>query len=111
MSQPHEDRIARFREMVAEDPDNELAQISLGQALLEAGRPAEAERAFQRAYELQPDLMMAYLRRAECLMALQRFAEARPLAEKGLELAVAQNHVGPRGDAQEMLEEIDDALS
>lgn len=96
--------------MVAEDPDNELALFSLGQALVDAGRQADAEPHFQRAYEIQPDLMMAWFRRAECLVALGRHAEARPLAQKTLELAIAQNHVGPRGDAEELLEEIDDAL-
>lgn len=110
MSQPDDDRIARFLEMVAEDPDNELALFSLGQALVDAGRQADAEGYFARAYEIVPDLMMAWFRRAECLVALGRFAEARPLAQKTLELAIAQNHVGPRGDAEELLEEIDDAL-
>lgn len=109
-SQGRDDRIARFREMVLEDPENELAQFSLGQALLDAGRPAEAEVHFALTAALQPDHMMAWYRRAECLMQLERFAEARPLAEKTIELAVAQNHVAPKADAEEMLEEIEDAL-
>lgn len=105
------DRIARFQAMVEEDPDNELAQFSLGQAFLDAGRPSEAEPHFARTCELQPDHMMAWYRRAECLMQLGRYEEARPLAQKTIDLAVAQNHVAPRADALEMLEEIEDALS
>lgn len=105
-----DERIARFRELVVEDPDNELAQFSLGQALLDAGRPAEAEGHFARTAQLQPDHMMAWYRRAECLMQLERYEEARPLAEKTLALAIEQHHEGPKADAQEMLEEIDDAV-
>jgi len=103
-------RIARFRAMVSEDPDNELAQFSLGQALVEAGRPAEAEVCFQAAYTIQPDLMMAWQRRAECLMTLKRFEEARDMARHTLDLAIAQHHAGPRADAEELLEEIEDVL-
>lgn len=102
-------RIARFQSMVAEDPDNELALFSLGQALLEAGRAAEAEGCFARACALQPDLMMGYYRRGECLLQLGRYDEAKAMAERTRELAIAQNHVGPRADAEEMLEEIEDA--
>lgn len=113
MSHPQldDDRTARFRDMVSEDPDNELAQFSLGQALLDAGRSEDAAVAFEAAYLLQPDLMMAYFRRAECLMQAQRYQEAQEMAKKTLELAIAQDHKGPRADAEEMLEEIDDALA
>ncbi len=110
MTTVEDPRISRFHSMLADDPDNELAWFSLGQALFETKRLAEAEAAFGRAVELQPDLMMAWYRRGQCLIALGRPAEARPYAEETLKLAIAQNHVGPRGDAEDLLEEIDDAL-
>jgi Flp pilus assembly protein TadD len=40
---------------VALQPDHENAHFELGRALLRVGRPAEAERAFARALELNPD--------------------------------------------------------
>jgi len=104
-------RIAKFRAMVDDDADNELAWFSLGQALLDVGRSAEAEVAFGRAGALQPDLMMAWYRRGECLLQLGRYAEAREMALKTRDLAIAQHHEGPKADADEMLEEIDDALA
>lgn len=110
MTTAEDPRISRFHAMLADDPENELAWFSLGQALFEAKRLAEAEGAFGRAAELQPDLMMAWYRRAQCLIGLGKPAEARPFAEETLRLAIAQNHVGPRGDAEDLLEEIDDAL-
>lgn len=103
-------RILMFRAMLQEDPDNELAWFSLAQALFEQRRHAEADIAFAKAFALQPDLMMAVFRRAQCLVALGQHAQARPLAQEALRLAIAQHHVGPRGDAEELIEEIDDAL-
>ena len=107
----HDDvRTARFRAMILEDAENELAWFSLGQALFEAGRFADALDAFAAASGLQADLMMAQLRRAECLVELGRHAEARGFAEKARALAIAQHHEGPREDADELLEQIADAL-
>ena len=105
----HDDRLALFRALLADDPDNELAHFSLGQALFELEQHAEAEPHFQRTRELQPDHMLAYLRQAECLHALGRSSEAIPLLQQTIALARAQNHVGPRLDAEALLEEIDDA--
>ena len=104
------DRLTRLRTMVADDPGNELAQFSLGQALFEAHLFAEAGPHFATAANLQPDLMMAHLRWAECLVATKQFDQAKLPAETALQLAIAQNHVGPRGDAADLLDEIADAL-
>ncbi|MSQ82977.1 MAG: tetratricopeptide repeat protein [Myxococcales bacterium] len=96
--------------MVAEDPDNELALFSLGQVLFERSNYAAAQEAFGRACLLQPDLMMAHLRRGECLVRLKRLVEAQKCLESARDLAIAQNHTGPRGDADDLLEEIADEL-
>lgn len=107
---PEDPRTARFRAMTEDDPDNELAWFSLGQALFDAGRYADALPAFARAAELQPDLMMAFLRQAECLCELKLHAQARPFAQRTRELAIAQHHEGPLEDANDLLEEIEDTL-
>ena len=111
MTQPQDDvRTARFRAMTQEDPENELAWFSLGQALFDAGRFADALPAFAEAGRLQDDLMMAHLRQAQCLCELGRHSDAKPFAQKTRAPAIAQNHEGPREDADELLEEIDDAV-
>lgn len=111
MTHLHDDaRTARFRAMTDDDPENELAWFSLGQALFDAGRFADALTAFAHATRLQDDLMMAHLRQAQCLCELGRPAEARPFALKTRALAIAQNHEGPREDADDLLEGIDDTL-
>ncbi len=107
---PPDPRIARFEAMVARFPDKSPPRFSLGRALQDAGRLADAEPHYARAAELQPDLMMAWLHRAECLMGLGRFAEAQPVAEEARRLAVAQSHEGPLADVTELLEDLADEL-
>ena len=46
---------AALERAVALQPDHEVAHFELGRALLRLGRPAEAERAFARAAELNPE--------------------------------------------------------
>ncbi len=110
MTDTDHERLLMLRALVAEDADNELALFSLGQALFERRAFGEAETLFARAAQLQPDLMMAHLRQGECLLALGRPADARQPVETARQLAIAQNHVGPRGDAEDLLDEIADAL-
>lgn len=58
MSTP--ERIAQFEKMASADPTNEMAHFSLGNALLQAGRHAEAARSLQRVIELSPGMSKAY---------------------------------------------------
>jgi Fe-S cluster biosynthesis and repair protein YggX len=59
MSQLH-DRIAQFRKMSTDDPDNELAHYRLGQLLMEAGEHAEAIRSFERTLEISPQFSKVF---------------------------------------------------
>ncbi len=55
-------RIAQFENMVREgaDPTNDMAWFSLGGAYAQAGRPADAARAYTRCFELNPAMSKAY---------------------------------------------------
>ncbi len=55
-------RIAQFENMVREgaDPTNDMAWFSLGGAYTQAGRPADAARAYTRCFELNPAMSKAY---------------------------------------------------
>jgi len=103
-------RIDRFEKMVERFPDRSPPRFSLARALHDAGRHADAEPHYARALELQPDLMMAALHRAECLVELDRYEEARTAAMAAREMAQKQGHTGPYADADELLEDIADEL-
>ncbi len=55
-------RIAQFEAMVrpGADPDNDMAWFSLGNAYRDAGRHADAARAYTRSYELNAAMSKAY---------------------------------------------------
>src|SRR5437773_943803 len=54
------DRIAQFRKMASDDPDNELGHYRLGQLLMEAGQWEEAVQSFRRTLELSPQFSKVY---------------------------------------------------
>ena len=62
-----DERIAQFRKMATDDPDNELGHFRLGQLLLEDNQPAEAVKSFKKALELDENLADAEFGLAEAL--------------------------------------------
>lgn len=55
-----EDRIAQLQKLAESDPNDEMAHFSLGSALLDAGRPADAGPSFQRVLALNSQNSKAY---------------------------------------------------
>lgn len=105
MSDP---RIDRFRAMVERFPDRSPPRFSLARALHDAGQHAEAVEHYAAAAQLQPDLMMAWLHKGECLIELNQLDAAEEAVAESLRLAVAQGHDGPQVEARELLDEIED---
>ena len=54
------ERIAQFRKMAVDDPDNELGHFRLGQLLQEGGELAEAISAFRKTLMLSPQFSKVY---------------------------------------------------
>jgi Flp pilus assembly protein TadD len=99
-------KIDRFTQLVAKQPDSELARFSLGSALFEAGRFAEAEPHFAKALAQKSDWVMAYIFRARCLIRLGRVAEARPLLATARDHSIAQHHQNPVDEIDEILADL-----
>src|SRR4029077_12827502 len=64
------DRIAQFRKMANDDPDNELGHYRLGQLLMDDGQHDEAVQSFRRTLELSPQFSKVYHLLAQSLMQL-----------------------------------------
>jgi Flp pilus assembly protein TadD len=109
-SRDAEDRIERFQKLVEQFPSSELPLFSLGQAYLEADRFEEAVATFDRILTNKPDYMMAHVHRAQALFQLDRLEEAREACRAAIALAIAQDHVGPREDCEDLLAEIEAEL-
>jgi len=95
--------IAKYEGLLQERPDDELLHFSLGKALYDAGQIPEATSHLQAALEAKPDWMVVTMLLAK--IALQQNDKVTALAyyQKGLELAIAQDHEGPEEEIRAVL--------
>lgn len=96
-------RSAHFAALVARQPDNELFRFSLAQALLAENKPAEALDHLVACATKKPDWMMPRILLGKILLQLDRLADARPVLEAALKLAVDQHHEAPEHEIRALL--------
>jgi tetratricopeptide (TPR) repeat protein len=102
----NDDAIARCRQILEQDPENELSLFSLGKALFERGDYAEARPHFAAALARKPDWMAAQILAARCEVYLGNKVAARLALDRALVLAREQGHVGPLAQVEELLRQV-----
>jgi tetratricopeptide (TPR) repeat protein len=102
MSQLQE-RIAQFRKMAQDDPDNELGHFRLGQLLMEDGQYEEAVKSYRRALELMPQFSKVYQLLGTSLIKLDRRAEAVQALKEGYSVADERGDNIPRDEMSKLL--------
>jgi Fe-S cluster biosynthesis and repair protein YggX len=105
MSQLH-DRIAQFRKMANDDPDNELGHYRLGQLLMEAQQYPEAIQSFRRTLELSPRFSKVYQLLGQCLLVNNQRDQAVAVLKQGFDVADEQGDNMPRDAMTLMLTEL-----
>jgi Fe-S cluster biosynthesis and repair protein YggX len=100
-----QDRIAQFRKMASDDPDNELGHFRLGQLLSEAGDHAEAVKSFERTLELSPGFSKVFQLLGQSLLKLGKKAEAIDVWTRGWKVADERGDKMPRDDMARLLRE------
>lgn len=103
---PPADRVARFQELVAQNPSNELFRFSLAQALIAANRGAEAETHLVFCVQAKKDWMLARIAYGKLLLQRCRSAEAKLWLEEALALAVEQQHETPEAELRALLADL-----
>jgi tetratricopeptide (TPR) repeat protein len=98
-----QDRIAQFRKMANDDPDNELGHYRLGQLLVEAGNYDEAIQSFRRTLELSPQFSKVYQLLAQSLLQLGQRDESVRVLRQGWQVADERGDNVPRDDMAKML--------
>jgi predicted Zn-dependent protease len=98
------DRIQHVSALVARQPNNDLFRFSLAQALLQAGRAADAEPHLRTCVAAKADWMIPRIALGKLLLAAGRPAEARPILEDALRLAIEQHHDDPAAELRDLLE-------
>ena len=91
-------RIEQFRNMAEADPENELGHFSLGRALLDAGKPAEAVESLDRALAINANLGKAYQLKGKALLDLGRKPEAIETLKKGAVVAAERGELMPKNE-------------
>ncbi len=98
-----QDRIAQFRKMANDDPENELGHFRLGKLLLEAGQLPEAVQSFRRTLELSPQFSKVYQLLGNCLVQLHQPDEAIAVLKQGVAVADERGDNMPRDEMARML--------
>lgn len=106
MTPAQAERIAQFRKMAQDDPENELGHFGLGKALLEAGEYAEAIPAFEKALSLNPEFSKAYQYLGECYAQLQQRDKALEIFQRGYEVAERRGDRVPRDEMAQWIRQL-----
>jgi len=97
------DRIAQFRKMANDDPDNELGHFRLGKLLAEAGQHQEAVQSFLRTLELSPEFSKVYQLLGASLIQLGRRGDAAKVLRDGFAVADQRGDTIPRDEMAKLL--------
>lgn len=101
-----ERRIAQFERMASADPDNEMAHFSLGNALLQAGRPVDAARSFEACVRLAPGMSKAYQLAGQAMIDAGWADKAVEVLSKGHEIAAGKGDRMPQEAMAKLLRSI-----
>jgi tetratricopeptide (TPR) repeat protein len=101
-----QERIAQYRKMANDDPDNELGHFNLGKLLLEAGQYAEAAQSFRKTLELSPQFSKAFQLLGTCLVQAGQHEEAVRVLQEGYEVASRRGENIPREEMARLLAQL-----
>ncbi len=101
------DRIARFQELCAQDPTNDMAFFSLAGALNQAGRSREAAEAYVRCTALNPSMSKAYQLAGAAFIACDDRARAAEVLTEGYRVATERGDLMPKKAMADLLQKLD----
>ncbi len=105
-----EQRIAQFTKMATDDPENDMAHYSLGGALAQAGRHAEAAESYLRATQLNPSFSKAFQLAGQSLLEAGDKPRAASVLREGYTVAAERGDLMPKKAIGELLESIGEPL-
>ncbi len=98
-----QERIAQFRKMANDDPENELGHFRLGQLLVEAGQHADAVASFRRTLELSPQFSKVFQLLGASLFKLGKRDDALRVLREGFAIADERGDNIPRDEMVKLL--------
>jgi Fe-S cluster biosynthesis and repair protein YggX len=104
-----DERIAQFRKMANDDPDNELGHFRLGQLLMEGEKYADAAASFRRTLELSPQFSKVFQLLGSCLLKQNQRDEAVKVWRQGFAVADERGDNIPRDEMAKLLAQLGEA--
>ncbi len=106
-----DERIEQFRKMAKANPDDDLAHYALGQALLDAGRHAEAMPVLRHVLKLNAGYSRAYVLLGQAQEARDDIDGAIETYQKGYGAAMARGDLMPATEMKGLLADLGAAPS
>lgn len=100
------DQIAQFRNMVQNDPENELGHYRLGQLFMQDGQYQEAAESFRRTIGISPQFSKAFQLLGEALSKAGKKEEAIEALTDGFKMADGRGDLMPRDAMAKILKEL-----
>jgi tetratricopeptide (TPR) repeat protein len=101
-----QERIAAFRKMANDDPENDLGHFRLGQLLMEDGQFEEAARSFRRTLELSPQFSKVFQLLGTTLIKLNKRDDAVKVLKDGFAIADERGDNIPRDEMVKLLAQL-----
>jgi predicted Zn-dependent protease len=101
-----EDRVSQLKEILAEDPKNQMARYALALEFANAGQNETAILEFRKLLVDHPTYVPGYQMLAQTMTRAGLTDDARDVLKKGIEQASASGNAKARDEMQGMLDEI-----
>jgi cytochrome c-type biogenesis protein CcmH/NrfG len=98
------DRLAMLKDLLAQDPTNQLARYGLGMEYSNKGDVESAVKEFKDLLQINPDYANAYFMAAQTLAKAERTEEAKQLLMQGITAAARTGNSHAQSEMQAMLD-------
>jgi len=101
------DRLQMLQDLLAQDPNNQLARYGLGMEYSGKGQTDAAVAEFKKLMEINPDYANAYFMAAQALAKSERTDEAKQLLRQGITAAARTGNNHAQSEMQAFLDELE----
>jgi len=101
------DRLQMLKDLLAQDPNNQLARYGLGMEYSNKGDVDAAVSEFKNLLQINPDYANAYFMAAQALAKAERTDEAKQLLMQGITAAARTGNGHAQSEMQALLDELE----
>ena len=96
-------RMEQLEKLLAAEPRDVFVNFALAMEYFKAGRHDDALARFDHVTEIDPDYVAAYFHKGNSLVALGRKEEAKPILQRGIEVAKRTRNPHAADEMEELI--------